>query len=416
MHGQNGLLVRLDGPDASRTTWSIGDPVDRDGWTSERVGTIGRLLPHLRHFLAVRHALLKTRALGASLVELLDNVRAGVIQLDRRARLVAANDRARALLRRGDGLRDEDGRLRAALPREDAALQGLIARALPLLDGPGEGGSMPLTRPEALSRLVLHVSPVHDAGVESGRGRVGALVLAVDPADRTGIDPARVGKALGLTRAESRVAVSLAQGKTIDDIAAETGRSRTTVKWHIDSCARYASHSLKRSRLAASSSVHRSFSVSSAARAASGSDPSTRSAVARAAVSFPSAASKASSFPASMSIRPRSASTAPCTSGDLSSGRDTLPTGRSPSYESPHRRSPIESRRRCAPNALRSMLPPTPFGPIGQIGRPTGDHRWPGRLRPSQTDRGMDGRWPSRNARTSLFTALSPRVPISADC
>ena len=30
---------------------------------------------------------------------------------------------------------------------------------------------------------VLHVSPVHDAGIESGRGRVGALVLAVDPAD-----------------------------------------------------------------------------------------------------------------------------------------------------------------------------------------------------------------------------------------
>ena len=233
MLGQNGLLVRLDGPDASRTTWSIGDPVDRDGWTSERVETIGRLLPHLRHFLAVRHALLRTRALGASLVELLDNVRAGVIQLDRRARLIAANDRARALLRRGDGLRDEDGRLRAALPREDAALQGLIARALPLLDGPGEGGSMPLTRPEALSRLVLHVSPVHDAGVESGRDRVGALVLAVDPADRTGFDPARVGKALGLTPAESRVAVSLAEGKTIDDIAAETGRSRTTVKWHI---------------------------------------------------------------------------------------------------------------------------------------------------------------------------------------
>ena len=181
----------------------------------------------------MRHALLRARALGASLVELLDNVRACVIQLDRRARPIAANDRARALLRRGDGLRDEDGRLRAALPREDAALQGLIARALPLLDGPGEGGSMPVSRPQSPSRLVLHVSPVHDAGVESGRGRVGALVLAVDPADRTGFDPERVGKALGLTPAESRVAVSLAQGKTIDDIAAETGRSRTTVKWHI---------------------------------------------------------------------------------------------------------------------------------------------------------------------------------------
>ena len=233
MHTRDGLVVCLDGPDASRIVWSIGDPVDRDGWTSERVGTIGRLLPHLRQFVRVRQALAGAGALGASLVELLDNVRAGVIQLDRRARPIAANDRARAMLRRRDGLWDRDGQLRASLPKDDAALQRLLARALPLPAGSGEGGSMLLGRPETRSRLVLHVSPVHDPGMESRKSRIATLVLAVDPADRTGIDPARVGKALGLTRAESRVAVSLAEGKTIDDIARETGRSRTTVKWHI---------------------------------------------------------------------------------------------------------------------------------------------------------------------------------------
>ena len=233
MRTRNGLVVRLDGPDASRIIWSIGDPVDGDGWTSERVETIERLLPHLRQFVRVRQALAGARALGASLVDLLDNVRAGVIQLDLRARPIAANDRARAMLRRSDGLRDEDGHLRASLPRDDAALQRLLARALPWPAGSGEGGSMLVSRSETRSRLVLHVSPVHDPGMESRKSRIATLVLAVDPADRTGLDPERVGTALGLTRAESRVAVSLAEGKTIDDIALETGRSRTTVKWHI---------------------------------------------------------------------------------------------------------------------------------------------------------------------------------------
>ena len=69
-------------------------------------------------------------------------------------------------------------------------------------------------------------------------------MLAVDPADRTGLDPARVGQALGLTRAESYIAVLLAQGKTIDEVAAETGRHRTTVKWHIRHI--YAKHHLSR--------------------------------------------------------------------------------------------------------------------------------------------------------------------------
>ena len=156
--GRDGLVVRLDGPHGSRIVWSIGDPVDGEGWSSERVRTIERLLPHLRQFVRVRQALAGAGALGASLADLLDNVRAGVIQLDRRGRPVAVNDRARALLRKGDGLRDEDGRLRAALPREDAALQKLLARALPPPGGPGEGGSMPLSCSGTRSRLVLHVT------------------------------------------------------------------------------------------------------------------------------------------------------------------------------------------------------------------------------------------------------------------
>ena len=132
----------------------------------------------------VRAALVDARALGASMVELLDNVRTGVFQLDRRGRLVAANEAARALLLEGDRLTDRDGVLRATLPAEDADLQGLVAQALPFLGGPGASGSMQLSGADCLPRLALHVSPAHEAGEAPGRGRIGALVLAVDPAWR----------------------------------------------------------------------------------------------------------------------------------------------------------------------------------------------------------------------------------------
>ena len=194
LHSRDGLTVRLDGPEASSIIWTIGDPVGEDGWTSQRVETIGRLLPHLRQFVAVRQALSGARALGASLVELLDNVRAGVIQLDRRARLVAANDRAIALLRRGDGLRDEEGYLRASRPRDDAALQRLLARARPVPAGSGEGGSLPLGRAGTRSSLVLHVSPVHDPGMQARNSRIATLVLAVESRRPRGHRPAAGGK------------------------------------------------------------------------------------------------------------------------------------------------------------------------------------------------------------------------------
>ena len=193
---------------------------------------IGALLPHLRQFVRVRQALAGAKALGASMAALLGHVGTGVIQLDRRGRVTAANDRARAILRAGAGLTDRDGGLHAVLPHEDAALQGLLARALPSSGGPGAGGSMTVRRGGSGSRLVLHVSPVSEGGPEPRAAEPGALVLVAEPAGRPGPDPERVGALLGLTPQESRLAVALAEGRTVREVAREWGRSEHTLRWH----------------------------------------------------------------------------------------------------------------------------------------------------------------------------------------
>ena len=95
--GRNGLHVLLDEPNGSRIGWNILDPVDGDGRTSGRVDTIRRMLPHLRQLVRVREALAGARALGASALALLDHAGAGVIGLDRGARITAVNDRASEL-------------------------------------------------------------------------------------------------------------------------------------------------------------------------------------------------------------------------------------------------------------------------------------------------------------------------------
>ena len=241
----NCLHARLDGPHGSRIVWTVADPVDAEGWTSERVETVGRLLPHLRQFVRVREALVEARARSATIGGLLEAAGLAVILLDRSGGVAEANDRAWAILRRCDGLRDEDGRLRAALPEEDDALQGLVARAVPYGGGAGAGGSMTVSRERAASRLLLHASPVGAAGTDGPRsGRIGALVLAIDPADRLRLDPDALGRVLGLTPAESHIAASLVEGMSVHDIAAETGRSVITVKWHLRHI--FAKHRLSR--------------------------------------------------------------------------------------------------------------------------------------------------------------------------
>ena len=232
VHAQNSIDVRLDGPDGSCITWGVNDPVDGSGWSSARLDSIRRLLPHIRQFVSFRQALSGAGALGASLMELLDTTGSGVIQLDRRGRIVEVNDRARDLLRTGDGLFDERGFLFARRPEENDRLQGLLTRALPPFGARGVGGSTMVGRASALP-LVLHVSPVDRQESDIRVWPVAALMLVVDPAGRTRIDPAMAGAALGLTEMESQVAVLLAEGMSVSSIAVATDRKESTIRWHV---------------------------------------------------------------------------------------------------------------------------------------------------------------------------------------
>ena len=58
-------------------------------------------------------------------------------------------------------------------------------------------------------------------------------MLVLDPASQTRIDPAVAAAALGLTAMESRMAVLLAEGMSVREIAAATGRGESTIRTHV---------------------------------------------------------------------------------------------------------------------------------------------------------------------------------------
>lgn len=230
---QNSLNARLAGPDGSHVVWGTGDPIDAGGWGSAQVQLLERLLPHLRHFVRVRDAMAAAEILGATLTEMLGASRSGVVYLDRRGRIVEANDRARALLRRGDGLSDRGGFLRATVATDDDRLQGLLARALPPFGGRGLGASTTVGRSPGVARLVVRINPLGNRQLEFAARHVAALVLIEDPGSHPPIDPALVVEVLGLTRGEAEVAVWLAEGRSVTDMAAATGRQETSVRFHL---------------------------------------------------------------------------------------------------------------------------------------------------------------------------------------
>ena len=92
---------------------------------------------------------------------------------------------------------------------------------------------MRLGRASRLPPLQVHVKPVGVPQPDYGARHVAALVLIVEPGSQRRIDPAVVATTLGLTPPESQVAVLLAEGKSVGDIAQATGLSKHTLYWHL---------------------------------------------------------------------------------------------------------------------------------------------------------------------------------------
>ena len=232
-NSRNSLNVRLDASEGSHITWALGDPVASDGWGSSQIGMIRTLLPHIRQFIRVRQTLVRAEARHTSVAALLDTPRIGVLHLDRRGRIMEVNDRAGSILRQGDGLSEGDGMLRAREAADRLRLETLVASALPAPGTVAVSGSMLLGRGSGSPPLVVHVKPVAVPQADYGARHTAALMLIVEPGRGHRIDPDLVAGILGLTPMESRVAVWLAQGKSVRDMAEATGHTEGSIYWHL---------------------------------------------------------------------------------------------------------------------------------------------------------------------------------------
>ena len=228
-----GLTVRMNGPDGLSIVWGLTDSIELGGWTSSQIRLARELLPYIRQFASVRYTLAAVNAVGASFAALLENRGVAVIHLDQEGRIVEVNDRARDILLQGDALQDGGGLLRARERPDNDRLSDLLARALPRFGSQPVGGSMAVRRVSRKAGLVLHVHPVGDTQTHFGAAGTAVLILVTDALRGPDIDPHLVASTLGLTPAETRVAVALATGRSVRDIAIVTGRQENTVRFHL---------------------------------------------------------------------------------------------------------------------------------------------------------------------------------------
>lgn len=205
---------------------------DRKVFDDEDIAKLERLMPHLSRALQLRRSFLTLGRRETALAEVCDRLVAGVVAVDEQGRTVFANEAARRLSARNDGVAlDRHGRPYAV---DRVANQRLAELAHDVASG-GSGGVVRLPRPEGKTAYVLMVAPLAlEDGVEAGRRRPRGTVFVIhDPLYRLPSVPQLVAEIFGLPLGSATMVAALAAGEDLRDYAERAGISMNTVRFHL---------------------------------------------------------------------------------------------------------------------------------------------------------------------------------------
>lgn len=179
---------------------------------------------------AVRFQASLEAAWAEATLRTLDAARAAAILLDARGRVIGLSEEAERLVRAQEILRVRGGLLSAALEHEQAALDACIARALEAAraGAPTPGPPLRLGDREGRPGLTFEVQPF-TAGPSALNGGPAVMLAARAPAEAA--DRAQtLCRVHRLSPAEAAVALRLADGESIAEIAETRGVTLETVR------------------------------------------------------------------------------------------------------------------------------------------------------------------------------------------
>ena len=207
-----------------------GQPFDRP-----EAALLRALMPHLHRALQLHRRLAGAQALVDGSTAALDRLAHGVILVDASERVMLANRTAAEILRARDGLSVLDRALFGARVQDTNTLRTLIAEAIATStgNGIGAGGMVLLGRPSGRAALRILVTPVARRNVLFGPAQAAACIFITDPERFPLPSSAHIQQVFGLTAAETRVAVAMLDGKTVERLADELCISRNTARTHL---------------------------------------------------------------------------------------------------------------------------------------------------------------------------------------
>jgi DNA-binding CsgD family transcriptional regulator/PAS domain-containing protein len=204
-----------------------------DPYNRALLHALSDLSPHFRQAIRVSDRLRRSEADKAALTSVLDRIEDGVILLDGALRVVFTNGVAENLVAH-NALTIHHGKLSAPLHENSIMLNDLLRRVVRTSEGTGtdSGGTMALHDEDGVIRATLAASPMRTehVGERFGLNPVRAVVFVREAREQSTSSAETLMTLFRLTPAESQVALRLAQGQSLKDIADARGLGKDTVR------------------------------------------------------------------------------------------------------------------------------------------------------------------------------------------
>lgn len=196
------------------------------------------LIPHLQRAFDISRCIQRIKVQSESSADVLNRLPFGVVLVDKNSRPVLVNQQAQALDQQEGGINITAKALSAGTSKETQALHQLIEQAAQGEgDNPGQGGALFVGRADSPLPLSVLVTPLNSTQNPMGFAdpQAAAAVFISDPVQQQQISPEILSSLYGLTKAEARLATELAQGRSLDEIAAAFHVSKHTLRSQLKS-------------------------------------------------------------------------------------------------------------------------------------------------------------------------------------
>jgi DNA-binding CsgD family transcriptional regulator len=227
--------LRNDGADSSNL--SLFRETHGEPFGEEERKLLLILMPHLQRAFQLHTRIQGLERKAEAAEETLNELDHAVVMLGGRGTVLLVNDAARTLAASESALKLTPCGLMATAPSEDRKLRRLIQGALSTGRGAGvdAGGPITISREGLRQPLHVFVTPLRTQTLRLGKETPVVAIFISDPERKPAKRSSVFAQLYGLTRAEARLAESLADGKGLKETSEQLGVAQSTLRSQLKS-------------------------------------------------------------------------------------------------------------------------------------------------------------------------------------